>query len=285
MPGHEPGQQGVARLVVGRHRLLLVRKNLLALRAHQQFVAGVLEVGHVDVVFVVPAGPEGGLVDQIADVGAGQADGARRQPLQIDVEVQRHVLAVDLEDRQAALVAGPIDRDVAVEPAGPQQGRIEHVGPVRGGHDDDRLVLGEAVHLAEDLVERLLALVVSAADAGAAVAAHGVDLVDEEDGRGVFLGRVEQVADPPGAHADEHLDELGAVDRKEGHAGLAGHGAAQQRLARARRTHQQNALGHAGAEPLELGRIAEELDDLLQVVLDAFQAGHVGEVIGLSPPS
>ena len=133
----------------------------------------------------MPAGPEGGLVDQIADVGAGQADGAGRQPFQIDVDIQGDVLAVDLEDGHAAFQRGPIDRDVAVETAGPQQGRIEHVGAVGGGHDDDRLGLREAVHLAEDLVERLLALVVSAADAGAAMAAHGVDLVDEEDGRGV----------------------------------------------------------------------------------------------------
>ena len=41
----------------------------------------------------------------------------------------------------------------------------------------------EAVHLAEDLVERLLALVGAAADAGAAHAADGVDLVDEQAGR------------------------------------------------------------------------------------------------------
>ena len=80
---------------------------------------------------------------------------------------------------------------------------------------------------------------------------------------GVFLGRVEHVADAAGAHADEHLDELRAADREERHAGLAGHGPAQQRLARARRAHQQNALGHAAAEPLELLRVLEELDDLL----------------------
>ena len=86
-------------------------------------------------------GPQGGLVDQVADVGAGQADGAGGQPLQIDVVGQRHVAAMDLEDRQAALVVRPIDGDVAVETAGPQQGRIEHVGPVGGGHDDHRLGL------------------------------------------------------------------------------------------------------------------------------------------------
>ena len=68
-----------------------------------------------------------------------------------------------------------------------------------------------------------------------------------------------------------------AADREERHAGLAGHGPGQQRLAGARRAHQQDALGHAAAQALELFGVLQELDDLLQVVLHAFQAGHVGE--------
>ena len=184
---------------------------------------------------------------------------------------------VDLEDRQAALVGRPIDGDVPIEAAGPQQGRIEHVGPVGGGQHDDRFVRAEAVHLAQDLVERLLALVVPAAEAGAADAADGVDLVDEQDAGGGFLGGLEHVADAAGADADEHLDELGAADRKERHARLAGHGPGQQRLAGARRAHQQHALGHAAAEALELLGVLQELDDFLQVVLHAFQAGDVVE--------
>ncbi len=79
----------------------------------------------------------------------------------------------------------------------------------------------------------------------------------------VFLGRVEHVAHAAGADADEHLDELRAVDGKERHARLAGHRSGQQRLAGARRAHQQHALGHAGAESLELLRFLQELDDLL----------------------
>ncbi len=160
---------------------------------------------------------------------------------------------------------------------GRKQRRIEHVGAIGGGQHDDGFGLAEAVHLAEDLIERLLALVVTAAQAGAADAADGVDFVDEQDaGRG-FLGRLEHVANAAGADADEHLNELGAADREERHAGLAGHGPGQQRLAGARRAHQQDALGHAAAEALELFRVLQELDDFLQIVLDAFQAGHVGE--------
>ena len=82
----------------------------------------------------------------------------------------------------------PIDRDVPIEPAGPQQRRVEHVGPVRGRQHDHGARGAEAVHLAEDLVERLLAFVVSAAEAGAALPADGVDFVDEQDRRANWPG-------------------------------------------------------------------------------------------------
>ena len=80
----------------------------------------------------------------------------------------------------------------------------------------------EAVHLDEELVQRLLALVVTAAEAGAAMAADGVDLVDEDDAGRVLLALHEEVAHARGADADEHLDEVRARDREERHAGLAG---------------------------------------------------------------
>ena len=181
--GHQPGQHGVARLVIGGHRLFFAGEHFFALGAHEHFVAGVLEVVHVDFVFAVARGPQGGFVDQIADVGAGQADGAASQPFEIDVGGQRHAARVNLEDRHAALLIRAIDGDVPIEPAGPQQRRIEHVGPIGGGQHDHRFVRAEAVHFAEDLIERLLAFVVAAAEAGAAMPADGVDFVDEQDRR------------------------------------------------------------------------------------------------------
>ena len=60
---------------------------------------------------------------------------------------------------------------------------------------------------------------------------------------GALLPRLlEQVAHARRADADEHLDELRAVDREERHAGLAGHRAREQRLAGAGRADQQHAL-------------------------------------------
>ena len=149
----------------------------------------------------------------------------------------------------AAAQVGAGDDDAAVEAAGAQERRVEHVGPVGRGDEDDALVGLEAVHLDEQLVERLLALVVAAAEAGAAVAADGVDLVDEDDAGRVLLALLEQVADARGADADEHLDEVRARDGEERHAGLAGDGAREQRLAGAR-------AGPSAARPWGCGRRA-----------------------------
>ena len=160
---------------------------------------------------------------------------------------------------------------------GRKQRRIEHVGTV-GGRDDDDAFLGiEAVHLDEQRIQRLLAFVVTAADAVAAMPADRVDFVDENDaGRGL-LALLEHVAHAARADADEHLDEVRTADREERHVRFAGDGAGEQRLARAGRADQQDALRNAAAELLKLLRVAEELDELLDFVLRFLDAGDVLE--------
>ena len=197
--------------------------------------------------------------------------------MQVDVGGHRLAAGVDLEDLVAAGEVGGVDADLAVEAAGAQQRRVEHVGPVGGGDQDHAAADVEAVHLDQQLVEGLLALVVAAAHAGAAVAADGVDLVDEDDRGGVLLGLLEQVADPAGADTDEHLDEVGAGDGVERHAGLAGDRAGEQRLAGAGRPVEQHALGDLGADGLELGGLLEELLDLAELLDRLVAAGDVGE--------
>ena len=189
----------------------------------------------------------------------------------------RLALLVDLEDLQTALHVRAVDRDLPVEAAGTQQRRVEDVRPVGGGDQDDAALHVEAVHLDEQLVQRLLALVVAAAEARAAVPADGVDLVDEDDRRGVRLGLLEQVAHPGGTDTDEHLDEVGTGDRVERHARLARDGAREQRLAGSGRAVQQHALGDLGADGLELRRLLEELLDLLELLDGLVGPGHVGE--------
>ena len=265
-------------LVVGDDRLLGVRDDpRLALRAGHDPLQGLLELGHADDLLVAARRQDRRLVDEVGEVGAGEAGRLARDALDVDALVERLALGVDLEDLGPALHVGPVEDDLAVEATRAQERRVEDVRAVGGGDDDHVGVRVEAVHLDEDLVEGLLALVVAAAEAGAALAADRVDLVDEDDARRVALGLVEQVADAAGADADEHLDELGAGDAEERDAGLAGDRAGHQRLAGAGRSDEQHAARDARAERVELLRVLEELDDFLELGLGLVDAGHVGE--------
>jgi hypothetical protein len=104
------------------------------------------------------------------------------------------------------------------------------------GQDDDALAGVETVHLRQDLVQRLLALVVSAElHAAPARAADGVQFIDEDDGRRRFPRLLEQVPHTRGPDPHDHLDELGGAETEKGHARLPGNGPRQQRLARSGR--------------------------------------------------
>jgi len=205
---------------------------------------------------------DGRLVHEVLERRSGEPRGAARDGLEVDPGRERLAAGVHLEDGGAAAEVGQVDDDAAVEAARAQQGAVEHVGAVGGGDADDARVALEAVHLREDLVERLLALVVAAGHAGAALPPHRVDLVDEDDARGVLLGLPEEVAHARRAHAHEHLHELGPRDGEERHPALAGHRLGQQRLARAGRALEDHAARDACAEVgVPLG-VFEEVHDL-----------------------
>ena len=149
----------------------------------------------------------------------------------------------------------------------------------------------EAVHLREDLVERLLALVVAAAEragAGGARAADGVELVDEDDRRRRLLGLAEQVSHARGADADDRLDELGGAEmEKNGAPASPATARASSVLPVPGRAGEQHAARDPAAQALVALRVLEEVDDLGQLRLGLVDAGDVGErhvrVAGFDP--
>ena len=171
----ELAHDGVAALVIGGELLCAVAHDLaLLLRAHLDLAYGLLDLVGGDEALAVRDGHERGLVEQVLEVGAREAGRAAGNGVEVHIVREGLAPGVDLEYGLAAADVGQADIHAAVEAAGAGQGVVEDVVTVRGGHYDDALVVREAVHLDEQLVEGLLALVVSAAEAGAALAADGV---------------------------------------------------------------------------------------------------------------
>src|SRR5205807_2406837 len=113
----------------------------------------------------------------------------------------------DAENLLASLEVGRAHRHLAIEAAGTKERGIQNIRPVGGRDDDDALVLGEAIHLDEQLIEGLFPLLV-AQRVAAATAAYRVELVDEHDAGGMTPRVLEQAADARRADAGVHLDEI-----------------------------------------------------------------------------
>ena len=275
---HVEGDNGVATFVIGREPLLVLGHDQGApLRTHHHLVLGVLELVHRDDALATTCGEQCRFVDEVHQVGAGETRGTTRDDLEIDIRSQRHLANVNAKNALAADDVGVRHHDLAVEAARTQQGGVEHVGTVRGRNDDHALVGLEPVHLHEELVQCLLALIVAAAETRAAVATDSVDLIDEDDAGRILLGLLEHVTDAAGTDADEHLDEVRTRDREERHIGFARHRTGNEGLTRAGRADEEHTTRNATAETLELLRITQELHDLLQVFLGFFDAGDVVE--------
>jgi hypothetical protein len=95
---------------------------------------------------------------------------------------------VDLEDFQTAALVGDADLDLPVEASGTPQRRVDRVDAVGGADDHDVAAPLQAVHQRQELRDD--ALLPFPGHLGAP-RRDPVQLVDEDDGRGVLLRLLE----------------------------------------------------------------------------------------------
>ena len=74
-----------------------------------------------------------------------------------------------------------IKHDHPVKPAGSEKRRVEYVRAIGSRHENDTFVDLETVHLHEQLIQCLFALIMTAAQASTTQSADRIDLVYEND--------------------------------------------------------------------------------------------------------
>ena len=266
----------MADLVIGNDLLLVVGKHCgLTLLAGDDDLHRLLKVVLRGALATLADGAKGALVDDIGQVGTrGTGRGAGNRG-QIDRWLGLHALGMKLKNVLTTGQVGQLNGNTAIKTTGAQQGRVEAVGAVSCGEDNDTLMVVEAVHLSQQLVERLLALVVATKAAAIALLADGINLIDKDDARGLFLGLLKQIAHLGGATADEHLNELRARNAKERHARLAGNSLGEQGLTGTRRADEESTARQFGADLLVALRLLQKVNDLFEGLLSLFLAGDV----------
>ena len=223
-----------------------------------------------------------GLVEQVFQIRSGKTGGGLGDGTQIYVGTDGFVAGVYLQNGLPPFDVGIGNHHLTVKPAGAQQRRVQNIPTVGGGDDNNAGVGGKTIHLHQKLVEGLFPLVVTAAETGAAVTAHRINLIDKHNAGGVLFGLFKQIADTGSTHAHKHLHKIGTGDGEKGNPCLAGYRPCQQGFTGTGRAHEQNAFGNPGAQIVEAFGIFEESHNLLQLRLLLVCAGHI--VKGHSAP-
>ena len=266
----------VPRLVISGDTLI-ERRNVPRFfgRTHFHFVDSLEYIVHGNARAVIARGEYCRFVKHVFEIRARKPDRYLRYALKIDVRRERFVARVNFEYRLSAANVGKIDVYLSVESARTHERGIENVGTVGSRHYDDMFVGLETVHSDEQLVERLLALVVAAAHARAALTADRVDLVYKHYARRVLFCLFKQIAHARRAHADEHFHKVRAGLAEKRHVRLARNGFCKQCFTRSGRTYQQHAVRHARAHSSEFLRIFEKFDNLFEFLFFFFRARNV----------
>ena len=102
-----------------------------------EFLLRELVLLEVEVRELPPEGPYPGLAGERRKVGTDEPVGLLRDLLEVDVVAERHGPGVDLQDLDPVLLGRHADLDLAVEPSGAAEGRVDGVDTVRSADDHD----------------------------------------------------------------------------------------------------------------------------------------------------
>mmetsp|Transcript_6056 Transcript_6056/g.18332 ORF Transcript_6056/g.18332 Transcript_6056/m.18332 type:complete len:476 (-) Transcript_6056:96-1523(-) len=201
-------------------------------------VLGLLDVGLVallqvlghDHIPVLPHSVHASLLADGVDVRCADLVRPRHIVLQIDLIAQVHLLCAHLEHEPLLPPVRQRELNLAVQPAGPEQRRVEGVRPVGGHNHLDVHGLIEPVHLVQQLHQDSLDLPVCASLRVKPCRGDGVDLVDEDDRGGILLGKPEDVPHHSGPLPEILLYKFGSHDPNERRGSLVGDSLCQHGL-------------------------------------------------------
>ena len=182
-----------------------------------------------------------------------------------------------LEDLLATTNVRQANHDLTVKTTRTQQRRVKHVRTVGGGNHNDAVVHLKAIHLNQQLVKGLLALIMTAAHTVTTVTADSIDFIDKDDARGVFLGLFKHVTNTACTDAHEHFHKVGTGNREERHLGFTRNRLGDQGFTGTWRANHQHAAWNATTQALELARITQELNQLAHFFLGFVTARYVSQ--------
>src|SRR6266852_4908968 len=192
----------------------------------QDLIQGLFKAALVHRIQVATCGKECSFIDQVRQICTDHTSRRAGNSHQVYILIQRHLACMNLENSQTPIPVGTINNHSTIEATGAQQGLIKPIRTVCCGDNHNGLMTIKAIHLYQELVQRLLSLIIGV-NAGTALPSHGINFVDKDDTWRSLLGLIKEVTHTASADADQHLHEFGARHREEWHGSFACYSSSQ----------------------------------------------------------
>src|SRR5258708_16784539 len=155
----KPGQR-VATFMIGDDVSVLFGKPQGTLRAKEDLIQCLAETRLRYRIQVAARSEESSFVDEVGKVRANHTRSGAGNGNQVHIAGQRHVARVNLQDGQAAIPVGTLNRPPAVEAPRSQQCLVQAIWAVGSADYYNRLALIATIPLHQQLVHSLPALII-----------------------------------------------------------------------------------------------------------------------------
>ena len=216
-------------------------------------------------------------VQKVFEVGTSKARCDTSNCAQVNVCAKWLFASVNLQDCFTTAYVWAVYVDLSIETTWAQKRWVQNVCAVGCSHNDDVCACVETVHLNQKLVQRLFSFVVTTTKACATLTTNGVDFVNKDDARHVFLCLFKQISNTACAYADKHFHKVGTTHGEEWYASLAGNCLCEQCFTSSWRAYKKHTLGDTRAHIYKALWILQKVYNFLEFFLFFLSTGNVSK--------
>ena len=205
-----PRERSMTSLVKRNCTLLFHGKHLgLLLQATNNTVYCCQEILFVHRILSMTSCDECSFVANIGNISTRETWSLTSQEVDIKRLVELQRTQMHAKNLFALIKIGKVDMNLTIETTRTQQCLVKNVNTVGSRKNDNATICSKAIHLSQQLVERILTFIVTThCGILSTSTSHSINLIDKDDTWSLLLGLTEKIAHTRSTNADKHLHKI-----------------------------------------------------------------------------
>ncbi len=179
---------------------LLAHDTVFLLFSHKHLLHRIEQVLLIHILSSCLDGIDRRLIDHIRQIRSNRSRSRQRDLIQIHGIIHPHILGMHLQDFHSSLQIRLIYDNSSIKTSRTKKSLIQNLRPVGSRKNNNTFLAVKTIHFRQQLIQRLLSLLVPATVFGIPAPTDGIYLVNEHDTWSVFLCFLEQITHAGSAH-------------------------------------------------------------------------------------